>query len=297
MSRRNNVPADPAKQHNDAVLADIEVRNAQREIPVFDLGLGLQEQPAGTADDFFRDEFDRKAFGEVGPMYSRTVYGPDPLIDNSPQRLEIIERMGLQDYAEEVKRAIIDRGAATFDEPTMRSAVGGAIRQFGAEKVATAFAARILRIPSREVYFERSDDPDLEVSGSKVMSEILRRYSRPGMAYKFLSEFLIKTKTTRGYQVVMDNGEPVRCGTLVLGEISEAIVRRRRDHNLRRATESIDGLADQFTDTAARIAHDAGAIGVGSGPLRQGENVQNRSGSFEHLSGEIRPVGIFQETL
>jgi hypothetical protein len=130
------------------------------------------------------------------------------------------------------------------------------------------------------------------------MSEILNMYSRPGKSYKFLSESMVRTKTTRGYEIVKDsNGDPVRCGTLLLGEISEEVVRLRRDHNLRKAKEAYADLAGNFEETAARIAHGAGAIGVGSGPLRQGEFVQNKAGTFDHLAGQERPVGIFQESI
>jgi hypothetical protein len=203
MSTRNK-PLDPVTAINQEILKDRYERilaNA-REIP--DLGLDLKEEPAGSADDFFRDEFDRKAFGEVRAMYSKTVYGPDPLIDSFPQRLAVIERMGLHDYAEQMRREILTRGALAMPDPTLRAALAGAIDRFGAEKVSDAFAQRIMRIPSRVVQYEADDEVDVEVSGSRVMADIINRYSRPGMSYKFLSERIMQTLTQRGYEIVKD---------------------------------------------------------------------------------------------
>jgi len=295
---RKQQPLDPAVVVNHQILADREERilAQAREIP--DLGLDLKEEPAGSADDFFRDEFDRKAFGEVRAMYSKTVYGPDPLIDSFPQRLALIERMGLHDYAEMMRREIHNKGAAAMPDPSLRAALAGAINKFGTEQVADAFADRIMRIPSRVVHYEADDEVDVEVSGSRVMADIINRYSRPGMSYKFLSERIMQTLTQRGYEIVKDErGDPVRCGTLILGEIRESVVQRRREHQKREAAAAVGKQVEEFEDEAMRIAHNAGAVGRGSGPLRDGDMFQTNATNNEAFLGESRPIGFHQETL
>lgn len=263
------------------------------EIP--DLGLDLQEEPARSADDYFRDEFDRKAFGEETPTYSRLVYGPDPLIDKSPATKAAIEKIGLLDYAEEVYRMILARGAAAMTEPHMRIAVAGAINKFGVESVATAFRKRIHAIPSRTVHYEYDRDVDVEISGSAVMSDTISQYSRPGMAYKFLSPRCIDVLGMRGYEIVKVDGDPVKCGTLILGEIPEWKANERKRRWARESQEKVAEITDSMVGAADRIASEAGAVGKGSGALQPGEVFGPNAGGVESKLDQRRPVGFSVE--
>jgi len=73
-----------------------------------------------------------------------------------------------------------------------------------------------------------------------VLAETVRRYERPGMMYRFFTQLCVDRMGWRGYTAVRENGDIVRCGTLMLGEVRREVVERRR---LRLAEENREKLA------------------------------------------------------
>ncbi|HWE51393.1 MAG TPA: hypothetical protein VG273_16495 [Bryobacteraceae bacterium] len=296
-SRKHPVPvgrkADPVQPINDQVLADREARieNDRRQIP--DLGLGLEEPEPATAAEFI-DEFDKKAFGEDVPTYSRIVYGPDPLFDQCPSMRAAIEKIGLHDYAEVVFREIVKNRETAFSDQILQRGIAAGINKFGVEQVADAFRKRILRIPSRRVEYEVDRDFDSEVVGSRVLDEAVARYGQPGMAYKFLSDRVIAQLGMRGYEIVKNEaGEPVKVGSLMMGEIPLRVAERRRRHNAEQAREAIDREVEKFQDEAERLAQQSRHAGVG--PLLRDELMTAHASESKAAVGQTRAAGFHLE--
>ncbi len=296
-SRRKPDPADPAELNNKRVLAERAERIEERRQPIPDLGLNLAEEPPANAAEFLRDEWDKKTFGDAPRTFSKIVYGPDPVFDSCPGLRATIEKVGLHDYAEAAAQAILSKGELAVVDNVLRRGLAGAINNFGVEQVAQAFRDRILRIPCRTVEYEVDRDTDYEIAGSRVLDDAVERYGRPNMAYKFMSVRCMDVLGRRGYEIVKDEkGEPVKVGTLILGEIPRAIADRRREHYRKLAQEQIESEVEKYDDEARRIAHNSGYAQRGVGPLETGtEFTAGATERDESLLGQTRTVGFRTE--
>lgn len=284
---RPNAPAparDPANEANKRILADRQGRiDAVKAEEVFatDLGLDLKEEEskADNPADFLRDEWDRKTFGDAIPTYSRVVYGPDPLLISMPAMKATIEKIGLEEYARATAQAILQFQDRAVPDALMQKGLRAAIAKWGVERVAGEFAKRILEIPQRTVEVE-ADRSDAMIF-AKPMEEAVMRYGTPGMAPKFLSERCIGVLGMRGYVIVKDErGDPVKVGTLIMGEIPLRMAEARQRHFARISDEEVREAAEQFEDHAARAIRDGGASGFSV--LGQGERVRsNAAGDLE----------------
>lgn len=281
---RGNRNNDPAKAANQRILADISQRDAVKQsdnAASFDLGLNLKH-PESTADnavEFLRDEFDRKTFGELPPTYTRVLYGPDPLLDSCPGMKASIERMGLDDYANTAAETLLLKEENAFPDPVMRKGVRSAIARFGKDAVADAIRKRILSIPSREVEVEAERNDAMIYA--QPMEEAVQRYGTPGMAPKFLSERCIGVLGLRGYEIVKDeHGNPVKVGTLIMGEIPIRMAEARRRHYADESESNVQNMAEAFEEEAARAIRAGGRNGISV--LQRGESVRsNAAGDLE----------------
>lgn len=283
-SHKSKPAADPAGEANRRILADRQARldeKAAVEVLATDLGLDLkdEESKADNASDFLRDEWDRKTFGDSIPTYTRVVYGPDPLLISCPAMKASIENIGLEAYANATMEAILLKEDRAVADPIMQKGLRAAISRFGAASVAAAFRKRILDIPQRTVEVE-ADRSDAMIF-AQPMEEAVMKYGSPGMAPKFLSERCIGVLGMRGYVIVKDEkGDPVKVGTLIMGEIPIRMAEARRRHYAEQSNQDVRDAADQFEDTAARAIRDGGKSGVSV--LRQGENISsNAAGDLE----------------
>jgi hypothetical protein len=293
---------DPAQAANAAILADIKAREeAKRHEATLaqDLGLDLKtpEPKAATAAEFLNDEFDRKNFGDPVPTFTRILYGPDPLLVSCPHMKVEIEKIGLEAYARATAEAIRLKEHHAVKDPVMQRGLQTAIRKFGVDEVARAFADRIMRIPSRTVEVEADREDPLIFS--RPLEEAVERYGSPGMAPKFLSERCIAVLGLRGYKIVMDErGDPVKVGTLIMGEIPAAMAERRRRHWAEQSNQLLESMEDDYTTSVERDVRNAGA-GFAS-VLRPGENVtSSAAGDFpddpvltESYLGRSRETGF-----
>ena len=277
MAARKQPDTDPAILANRRILADRKQRldavDAAKVLAV-DIGLDMREpdstSTADNAAEFLRDEWDRKAFGDSVPTYTRTIYGPDPLLLTCPAMKLSIEKIGLEAYASATAQAIIDHEERAVPDPIMRRGLRAAIQKFGTEEVARTFASRILRIPSRTVEVEA--DREDAMTFSRPMEEAVMRYGTPGMAPKFLSERCIGILGLRGYVIVKDeNGEPVKVGTLIMGEIPLRMAETRRRHFAEESEREVRESGEAFEDVAARTIREGGKEGVSI--LRRGDTV------------------------
>lgn len=282
--------ADPATAANQRVLADREARIVANQPEPLDLGLGLKEKPAESATEFF-DEWDKRAFGAPSATITKIIYGPDALLDGNPHVKEQLEKYGRADYAEAAAEALRRKGPLAFKDPLMQRSIRNAISQFGKEKVAAAFRDRILRIPERTVEIDASDVLDPMIMGGNVLRDTVERYARPGMAYKFLSARCMDILGMRGYTIVKDErGDPVKAGTLFLGEIREEIAEARRQRFAAESEAEVRESEEAYRDAIARAVPDARRQGVSA--LDEGETVTAGASESEDLLGDTRSCGF-----
>ena len=278
-SHKRKPATDPAELANQRILADRQARIdavKSEETLATDLGLDIKEPP-NTKDnvvDFLSEEWDRKTFGDAIPTYTRTVYGPDPLLISCPAMKAAIESVGLENYAEATFEAILLKEENAVPDPVMKKGLRAAIARFGKTSVADAFRKRILAIPQRQVEVE-ADRTDAMIY-AKPMEDAVLRYGTPGMAPKFLSERCIGVLGMRGYVVVKDErGDPVKVGTLIMGEIPLRMADARQRHYAQESETQVREAAEQYEDTAARAVREGGHSGISV--LRPGERVTSNA--------------------
>jgi hypothetical protein len=281
-------PGDETEAHNRQLLRERAVRLEANRPELPDLGLALQPREPETAAEFM-DEFDKKAFGYGDQAtITKIIWGPDPLVDNSPAFRDMLDRHGREDLAGLYAEAIIAKGAAAMPDPLMAKSLTVAINRFGREQVAAAFRDRVLKIPYKTVEIDASDELDPEIRGSAVLAETVRRYERPGMMYRFFTQLCVDRMGWRGYTPVRENGDIVRCGTLMLGEVRREVVERRR---LRLAEENREKLA-----SVAQSYGEGGEQAQGVSALQPGEQVTARAGvggdDRDGYLGQTRGVGL-----
>ncbi|GEM_PF-4823395 len=286
---------DPARAANKKVLQDRQDRidAKMKEIP--DLGLNLKAQEPGTAAEFF-DEFDKKAFGAAAHTTVRWVYGPDTLVDDSPQMMELLQREGKESTAEIYRRLILEKQHEAAGDEVLRKGLYYAIQKFGVEKVAEAFADRILKIPARQVEYETGPEEfgDPLLMGGNVLREVVMRHgNRPGMSYRFLSQRCIDVLGLRGYTLVKDeHGEVVKAGTLMLGEIPMAIAAGRARYYRDQSQQLVRDAEQEYMENAEQLIRQAGRVGAGSRALRPSEVIQGFASERRELVGADVPMGV-----
>jgi hypothetical protein len=272
---------DPAQVHNEEILRDRERRIADQiaESPVLDaIGIRLEHKAPTNAVEFIANEFDKKNFGT--PVFTtRVLFGPDPILQTCPIIKQRMEEIGQEDYAEAVYETIMLKEEKAFDDPLLRRGVRQGIRDWGKTKIAEAFKQRIMAIPSRLVEVEICRDDDDEILGNPL-EDAVRRYGNleTGMTPKFMSERCMSVFGRRGYQIVMDeHGDPVKVGTLIMGEIPTRIAERRREHYASISDQAVKDQEDVWVGRAAEFLKFAGRSAVGSRPL----------GNDEMLKGDV----------
>jgi hypothetical protein len=296
-SHKRKPAPDPAETANRVILDGIQQRaDDKKAVETFatDLGLDLkdEESKATNATDFLSEEWDRKTFGDAIPTYSRVVYGPDPLLISMPAMKAMIEKIGLEEYASATAKAILQFEEKAVPDPLMQKGLRSAIARFGVEKVAASFAQRILSIPQRTVEVE-ADRSDAMIF-AKPMEEAVMKYGTPGMAPKFLSERCIGVLGMRGYVIVKDEkGDPVKVGTLIMGQIPLRMAEARQRHYADESNQLVRELAEAFEDTAARAIRDSGKGGISV--LAQGDRVSSNATAEESYLGQDRETGFRAE--
>lgn len=293
---------DPADTANKAVLAERQARidkkvkarvvEAQQVERITEQV--APETTAASAVDFLRDEFERKSFGDQLPTIKRRVYGPHPLLDGCPEFRARLEKYGLEDFAELMRETMLQKGAASSPDPIMRQAMQRGIDKFGVEAIADALHDRILTIPFRE--YEVEVDRDDPMMLADPLRDAVEKYGTPGMRAKFLSERAMAVLGDRGYRIVKkENGDPVKVGTLIMGEIPEAMARARQRKYAEESEQAVREQEERFTETAERLVDASKTAGVGFRPLRRDEMVTANASETEGSVGQSRTAGFHIE--
>lgn len=297
MAAKKSAPkqTDPTAAANARILAQRQerIRAAQPEPSVIpDLDLRLQSPEPASAAEMLADEFDRRNFGDPIPTYTRIIYGPDPLLEGNPEFKERLEKLGLEEFASATYDAILKRQHMAVPDPMMRKGLQKAIAKFGVQAVAQAFADRIMRIPTREVEIE-ADRQDLEFGNP--LEELVKRYGTPGFAPKFLNPVCIDALGMRGYRLVKDeNGDVVKWGKLLMGEIPQRIADRRRFEAANESRSLVQSAEEDFSAAIEKVAS-ASRGTAGFRPLRRDEVVNANATEEESFIGQQRTAGYVVE--
>jgi hypothetical protein len=288
-------PLDPAEVANKRILAERQARiDAEKDAQALESDLGLNIKPqqpeADNPAEFLRDEFDRKTFGEAFPTYTRIVYGPHPILTNFPDIKDRIEQMGLERFAQLTAETILLKGEKAVPNPVMQKTLRNAIAKFGAQAVANAFRERMMEIPVHEIEVE-ADRSDAMIF-AQPMEEAVKMYGTPGMRPKFLSERCIGVLGMRGYQIVKNKqGDPVKVGTLLMGEIPVRVAEARQRHFAQESENAVAEAEEAFENASERAMRDAGGA-PGVSVLRDRDNVTASASENESLVGRSRETGF-----
>jgi hypothetical protein len=294
-TKKQPATTDPAAIANARILSARHERLIKDEIETtMDLGLGLKEEAPKDAVEFIRDEFDRKAFGDPAKTTTRTVFGPDPIISNCPEFHERLERYGLESYAVATRDLILSKGAEACPDPIMRKSVRGAIHKFGKEATAAAFFDRIMRIPTRVVEIEL--DGALDPLLVNPMVALVQKYGKEQMSVKFLSAQCNDRLGLRGYEITKDeNGDVVKMGTLIMGQIPTEWAERRRQHFADASVDAVKEQEEAYEDSARREIASEGGKAAGASILKRGDSVHGDPAVNDLYTGDTRKTGVIYE--
>lgn len=293
MSTKKKSPIlDPAAAANQRVLAEREERIKQQQLadaPI-DLGLGLKDEPrSATVDEFLRDEWDKKVFGEPPKLTTRIIYGPDPIVNQCPAFHERLEKFGKEAVGRAFQELILKKGEDAATDAIMKKGLRASIAKFGAEATAQAFYRRIQAIPERVVEVEM--DSELDPLLTDPMREAVARYAAPGMAVKFLSDRCMTVLGRRGYEIIRnEHGDPVKVGTLLMGWIPQEMADRRKRRWADESQSAVKETEENYYEIAARAVRDGHAAGLS--PLEPGDTVTANPRLNDEYSGESRRSGF-----
>src|SRR5579875_423626 len=107
-------------------------------------------------------------------------------------------------------------------------------------------------------------DLDFDPLGlSDPLAQIKNEYGREGFALKALSDNVNNKLGRRGYQIVKDeNGDPVRFGNMVIGEIPERIAQQRRKAPIVRSNDELSSIQNAHRESLEKLKTDARNMGL-----------------------------------
>jgi hypothetical protein len=155
--------------------------------------------------------------------------------------------------------------------------------ELDALRAASGYPKVEMGLDQKEKDLDAWGDLDHDPLGTRDPLEALKRqYQKPGFAVKLLSSTVNARLGTRDYRIVKDRaGDPVRFGTMVLGEIPERIALRRRNQVVKDSQEELSHITDESAQAVEALR--AQAKGMGLELLRPGETV-NKHG-VDHAMG------------
>lgn len=133
--------------------------------------------------------------------------------------------------------------------------------------------------------FDAHEDLEFDPLGTMdPLTQLKHAYERPGFALKLMSNRVNQHLGRRGYQVVKDTqGDPVMCGTMILGEIPEKIAAQRRATPIRVSNDELKAINEQQAQQIDKLRDEA--KGLGLTVLKPGEVVTNRGDGQDYAMG------------
>jgi hypothetical protein len=112
------------------------------------------------------------------------------------------------------------------------------------------------------------------------LEAIKRQYQKPGFAIKLLSNSVNQRLGTRDYRIVKDaNGDPVRFGTMVVGEIPQRIADKRKQAVVDLSNEELRAINDETQQNIEKLKSEAKGLGLEL--MRPGDIVRSQKGDYE----------------
>ena len=110
--------------------------------------------------------------------------------------------------------------------------------------------------------------------GTDPMVGAINEFGKAGMAHRFLSPDRVRSKGLRNWKpVTAPNGDPVKVGNMILGEMPEAKKRQRDRYYSDLSREAVEENAAQIQDIQEKIIRDGGIGRDQARALRRGEMV------------------------
>jgi hypothetical protein len=92
-----------------------------------------------------------------------------------------------------------------------------------------------------------------------VRKEVAEKHVKPGFKARLLSPRKVELEGTRGWEPVTDrNGDPVKVGNLILGQMPEAKVAQRNKHYRDQANARLQREAEGYQEQQARLLRESG---------------------------------------
>jgi antitoxin (DNA-binding transcriptional repressor) of toxin-antitoxin stability system len=120
-------------------------------------------------------------------------------------------------------------------------------------------------------------DPDIPIWASPdPMKEAVEKHGRPGMAHKFLSPRHIDKRGLRHYEIVRDgNGNPIKVGNMLLGEMPVEMREARNRHYQQQANDELAEAEANYRTDSERALRDEGISRDEASILRSGDSVRS----------------------
>lgn len=118
--------------------------------------------------------------------------------------------------------------------------------------------------PTLEVALENWGDLENDPLGqSDPLAALKEKFGGPGVALKLISPSVSEHLGSRGYKQVKDsNGDPVKCGKMMLGYMPEKFAQKRRDDARDRANARIRTVNDSMKEEFAKLQMQAKDMGL-----------------------------------
>jgi hypothetical protein len=111
-----------------------------------------------------------------------------------------------------------------------------------------------------------------------------------GFKYKLLSEPLIQARGKRGWQICMQNGDPVKMASMPVGRMPKKKAAKRNEHYRKESDSAAQAAAESIQAQQEKIIRDEGPRGRGIRPLRTGEVLEDELGGEHNRTIGLRSV-------
>lgn len=98
--------------------------------------------------------------------------------------------------------------------------------------------------------------------GGDVVGEMKQLYVREGFRARFLSPRVIDRSGTRGWQIIRQNGDPVKLGPLILAEMPEEKATKRNEYFRSQGEAEFQKVTEEFVEQGRRLEREAGSMGI-----------------------------------
>lgn len=104
------------------------------------------------------------------------------------------------------------------------------------------------------------------------LADAQAKYGRPGFRNRGLSPTVVQKRTLRGWEVVKDkNGDVVKVGNLLFGEMPEESAVRRNEYFRKQHEDELTASAERTKVNQERLGRDARSHGFHAEPLLDGD--------------------------